>query len=191
MLLRDRPANVTGTVGRLDRPSRPTSGGDAGRSSRRPGSRRGRRVERLVDARGAPLEAEKPYDVARVERRISQTRGSSALSTAQPSRFVMRTTVPLTSASSSSVSMPCRPRWSALTLVTTLTSFAVVPDPAQEDAAARRLEHRDVDPGSGQDRDGASEPVQSPASTSSPVDVDAVRVRHAHAAPGRRDRCAR
>ena len=66
----------------------------------------------------------KAYVFARVIRRMAQTRGSSAFRTAHPSRRVIRTTVPLTSASSSSVSMPCRPRWSALTLVTTLTSFA-------------------------------------------------------------------
>jgi cyanophycin synthetase len=43
-------------------------------------------------------------------RLIAHTSGSSALRTAQPSRRVMRTTVALTSASSSRVSIPCRPR---------------------------------------------------------------------------------
>ena len=40
--------------------------------------------------------------------------------------------------------MPCRPRWSALTFVTTATSLCSDPDAAKEHAAARGLEHRDV-----------------------------------------------
>ena len=61
--------------------------------------------------------------------RIDSTRGSSALSTAQPSGAVIRGTTALTSASWSRVSMPCRPRWSAETLVTTETSLWVSPMP--------------------------------------------------------------
>ena len=61
--------------------------------------------------------------------RIAKTRGSSALSTAQPPLRVMCGTTALTSASWSSVSMPWSPRWSALTLVTTETSLRVSPMP--------------------------------------------------------------
>ena len=61
--------------------------------------------------------------------RIAKTRGSSPLSTAQPRRRVIRGTTALTSASWSRVSMPCWPRWSALTLVTTETSLRVRPMP--------------------------------------------------------------
>ncbi len=66
---------------------------------------------------------------ARVVARIACTRGSSALSTAQPSLRVIRATTALTSASWSTVSMPCSPRWSAVTLVTTETSLWVRPMP--------------------------------------------------------------
>ncbi len=66
---------------------------------------------------------------AGVVRRMAKTRGSSALSTAQPDFFVIRGTTALTSASWSTVSMPCIPRWSALTLVTTETSLLATPIP--------------------------------------------------------------
>ena len=56
-------------------------------------------------------------------RRIPRTSGSSALSTANPSRGTASTTTCLTSASCSRVSMPRIPRWSARTLSTTATSL--------------------------------------------------------------------
>ena len=61
--------------------------------------------------------------------RIAHARGSSPLSTTHPAGLVARVTMALTSASWSTVSMPCRPRWSADTLVTTLTSLADTPMP--------------------------------------------------------------
>ncbi len=61
--------------------------------------------------------------------RIAQTRGSSPLSTTQPCGRVTLVTMALTSASWSTVSMPCMPRWSAETLVTTETSLWVTPIP--------------------------------------------------------------
>ena len=60
---------------------------------------------------------------------MASTRGSSPLSTAQPSLRVIRGTTDFTSASWSTVSMPWRPRWSAVTLVTTETSLRVMPMP--------------------------------------------------------------
>ena len=71
----------------------------------------------------------KAHGLALMRKRMAQTRGSSPLSTTQPWGFVTVVTIALTSASWSRVSMPCRPRWSALTLVTTLTSLAVTPMP--------------------------------------------------------------
>ena len=56
-------------------------------------------------------------------RRISRTSGSSALSTAWPSRGTASTMTAFTSASCSTVSMPRRPRWSGCTLSTTATSL--------------------------------------------------------------------
>ena len=72
---------------------------------------------------------ENTHGRAGVVSRIAKTRGSSALSTAQPDFLVIRGTTPLTSASWSTVSMPCRPRWSAVTLVTTETSLLTTPMP--------------------------------------------------------------
>ena len=69
----------------------------------------GEREER--DARAGPG--------ARPRRRADRR----ALSTTQPSGFVIRQTVDLTSASSGSVWMPWRSRWSDETLVRTLASF--------------------------------------------------------------------
>ena len=60
---------------------------------------------------------------------MAKTRGSSPFSTAQPSFRVIRGTTAFTSASWSRVSMPCRPRWSAETFVTTETSLRVSPIP--------------------------------------------------------------
>ncbi len=71
----------------------------------------------------------KAHGLALMPKRMAQTRGSSPLSTTQPWGLVTVVTIALTSASWSRVSMPCRPRWSALTLVTTLTSLAVTPMP--------------------------------------------------------------
>ena len=72
---------------------------------------------------------ENTHGWALITLRIAKTRGSSAFSTAQPSLRVIRGTTALTSASWSRVSMPCRPRWSAETLVTTETSLRVRPMP--------------------------------------------------------------
>ena len=72
---------------------------------------------------------ENSHGCARVVACIASTRGSSALSTAQPDFLVIRGTTPLTSASWSTVSMPCSPRWSAVTLVTTETSLWTRPMP--------------------------------------------------------------
>ena len=59
----------------------------------------------------------------RQRRAIPATSGSSALSTAQPSRGTASTTTLLTSARSSRVVIPRMPRWSAATLSTTATSL--------------------------------------------------------------------
>ena len=86
-------------------------------------------VQHLADRRRVRVAGEHPrlrLDRARASR---STRGSSPLRTAQPSLRVIRGTTPLTSASWSRVSMPCRPRWSADTLVTTETSLRVSPMP--------------------------------------------------------------
>ena len=72
---------------------------------------------------------ENTHGCATIVLRMASTRGSSPLSTAQPLLRVIRGTTPLTSASWSRVSMPCSPRWSALTLVTTETSLRVSPMP--------------------------------------------------------------
>ncbi len=61
--------------------------------------------------------------------RIASTRGSSPFSTVQPDGLVTCVTIALTSASWSTVSMPCWPRWSALTFVTTDTSLTETPMP--------------------------------------------------------------
>ena len=84
-----------------------------------------------IDSRSAGSSArrENTHGLALVPARMAQTRGSSPLSTAQPPGRVALVTMALTSASWSTVSMPCRPRWSADTLVTTLTSLAATPMP--------------------------------------------------------------
>ena len=84
------------------------------------------RVSRIAGESGSRL---KTHGRALITPRIAKTRGSSALSTAHPSLRVIRGTTDLTSASWSTVSMPCRPRWSAETLVTTETSLRVRPMP--------------------------------------------------------------
>ena len=61
--------------------------------------------------------------------RMARTRGSSPFSTVQPDGLVTCVTIAFTSASWSTVSMPCCPRWSALTFVTTDTSLATTPMP--------------------------------------------------------------
>ncbi len=61
--------------------------------------------------------------LARTRRATAATSGSSALSTTQPSGRVIRQIVDLTSASSGSVWIPWRSRWSDETLVRTLASF--------------------------------------------------------------------
>ena len=70
-----------------------------------------------------PGRAEKYVTGARTWRARAATKGSSALSTTWPSVRVMRVMTALTSTSSGSVWMPCRSRWSELTLVRTLASF--------------------------------------------------------------------
>ena len=72
---------------------------------------------------------ENTHGWATIVGRIARTRGSSPFRTAQPPLRVILGTTPLTSASWSSVSMPCSPRWSAVTLVTTETSLRVRPMP--------------------------------------------------------------
>ena len=62
-------------------------------------------------------------------RRIASTRGSSAFSTAQPLGRVILVIVAFTSASWSTVGIPCRSRWSADTFVTTATSLCCTPIP--------------------------------------------------------------
>ena len=69
------------------------------------------------------------HGLALLPLRMAHTRGSSPLSTTQPRGLVAFVTIALTSASWSTVSMPCWPRWSAETLVTTLTSLALTPIP--------------------------------------------------------------
>ena len=72
---------------------------------------------------------EKTHGLALVTARMASTRGSSALRTAQPSLRVICGTTDFTSASWSTVSIPWRPRWSAVTLVTTETSLCRRPMP--------------------------------------------------------------
>ena len=66
---------------------------------------------------------------ARVPSRMAKVRGSSAFSTQTPVGLVILVITALTSASWSRVSMPPRPRWSALMLVTTETSLYATPTP--------------------------------------------------------------
>jgi hypothetical protein len=72
---------------------------------------------------------EKTTARADADSRIAKVLGSSPLSTTQPSGRTTRVMTALTSASWSTVSTPCSPRWSALTLVTTETSVCVTPIP--------------------------------------------------------------
>ncbi len=84
---------------------------------------------RMSRTAGESGSREKTQGCARITWRMANTRGSSAFSTAHPLRRVMCGTTALTSASWSRVSMPWRPRWSAVTLVTTETSLRVSPMP--------------------------------------------------------------
>ena len=72
---------------------------------------------------------EKTHTLAVTPSRMAKVRGSSPLSTTQPRDRVTRVTTAFTSASWSTVSMPCCPRWSALTFVTTDTSLCTTPRP--------------------------------------------------------------
>ena len=88
-----------------------------------------RRWARISRRAGESASREKTHGRAGVVVRMAKTRGSSALSTAHPDFLVIRATTPFTSASWSTVSMPWRPRWSAVTLVTTETSLLTRPMP--------------------------------------------------------------
>ena len=109
---------------------------------------------------------EKNATWARTRRAIAATSGSSALSTTQPPGFVIRAITALTSASSGSVWMPWRSRWSALMLVSTLASLDSYPTPRSRippravsrtaTSRSRRARIWSAPPG----------PVQSPASMS-------------------------
>ena len=126
-LNRDRPLSVIGTStsstsGSLRLPSSTTIQPSMTVVARPPCESTSRRP-------GEVGSRENTQGLAGVVRRIANTRGSSALSTAQPDFLVIRGTTPLTSASWSTVSMPCRPRWSAVTLVTTETSLLATPIP--------------------------------------------------------------
>ena len=127
-LKRESPARVIGTS------TSSTSG-----SGSRPGASTETQPSITVVARPPSLSVSRiagesgsrpnTHGCALITPRIAKTRGSSALSTAQPLLRVIRGTTDFTSASWSTVSMPCRPRWSAETLVTTETSLRVSPIP--------------------------------------------------------------
>ena len=127
-LNRDSPASVIGTS------TSSTSG-----SASSPGASTDTQPSITVVARppapstsriaGESGSREKIHGRARITPRIAKTRGSSALRTDQPDLRVIRGTTALTSASWSTVSIPCIPRWSADTFVTTETSLRVRPMP--------------------------------------------------------------
>ena len=128
MLKRDSPASVIGT----STSSTSGSGSAPGASTviqpsitvvARPPSVS---TSRTAGESGSRL---KIHGRAEITLRIASTRGSSPLSTDQPSLRVIRGTTDFTSASWSTVSMPWRPRWSAVTLVTTDTSLRLMPMP--------------------------------------------------------------
>ncbi len=167
MLKRERPATVTGSSdagarGRGRRPAARSTSMSPSSTAARPPSSRTRSTRPELDSR---LNA---YRCARVRRCIAHARSSSALRTAHPSRFVMRTIVPFTSASSSTVSIPCSPRWSAVTFVTTLTSFSAYPIPRSRIPPRAVSSTARSRPGSARTRPAPPKPDQSPASTSSP-----------------------
>ena len=96
------------------------------------------------------------------------TCGSSALSTTQPSGFVIRQIVALTAASSPSVWIPWRSRWSELTFVSTLASLLSYPTPRRR--IPPRAVSRTATSTSPRPRIAAAPPgpVQSPGSTIRP-----------------------
>ncbi len=151
------PGHLDDVASRARRRPRP-----ACRGARR---RRARRRARWRRISADPSRSEKYATCARTRRATAATSGSSALRTTQPSGLVIRQIVDLTSASSGSVWMPCRSRWSDETLVRTLDLVRLIADAAQHDPAARGLEDGDVDVAAGQDLVRPAGPVQSPGST--------------------------
>ncbi len=99
---------------------------------------------------------------------MARTSGSSAFSTVQPDGRVTRATTDLTSARSSTVCTPSRPRWSALMLVTTETSLTAVPMPRNRIPPRAVSVTATVIRGSARTRPAPPGPDQSPLSTSSP-----------------------
>ena len=105
---------------------------------------------------------------ALVPSRIANVRGSSALSTHQPSGLVIFVMTALTSASWSRVSIPSIPRWSALMLVTIETSLYATPTPRRKIPPRAVSVTANSTPGWRSTRPAPPGPEKSPASISSP-----------------------
>jgi len=105
---------------------------------------------------------------ALIPKRMAQTRGSSPFRTTHPAGLVIFVTIALTSASWSTVSMPWSPRWSAETLVTTLTSFTEMPMPLRSRPPRAVSRMPSWTPGVARTMRPPAGPEQSPGSTISP-----------------------
>ena len=97
------------------------------------------------------------------------TSGSSALRTAQPPGRTTLTTVDLAHASISTVSIPCSPRWSGLTLVNTATSTADTPIPRSISPPRAVSRTANPTPGSPSTMRAPPGPDQSPGSMQRPA----------------------
>ena len=186
-LNRDRPASVIGTSTSSTR----GSGSAPGRSTETQPSMtvvarpRSSSVSRIAGEFGS---REKTHGRALITLRIAKTRGSSPFSTAQPRRRVIRGTTAFTSASWSRVSIPCRPRWSALTLVTTDTSLRVSPIPLSRIPPRAVSVTANSTPGRPEHGPGAARTGVVAGLHELAVEVDPVGVRPAHhLAGGARD----
>ena len=140
--------------------------------------------EHGAQRRRVGVEGEHARPARRLPSRIAKVRGSSPLSTTQPLGRVMRVMTALTSASWSTVSTPCSPRWSALHVGDHRDVVVRDAQPAQQDAAAGGLGDGELDP----------RVVEHPAGPAGPgvvtrldelaVDVDTVGRRPADDQPG-------
>ena len=157
MLCWHRPDSVAGTSRTLTRRS---GSGPAPSTVMSPSKTVMARPPASRDSRtaGESARSVNTHGLARVPARMAHTRGSSPLSTAQPPGFVARVTIALTSASWSTVSIPCSPRWSAETLVTTETSLVATPMPLSSMPPARGLEDAQLHPWRGEHRPGPGGP---------------------------------